>query len=232
MGPENKEEKSLVPQAQAAIVMPAVSADKALAAWKEYEDLKNKICTPNDKQDIGGKIYLKKSYWRKIATFFNLSLECVKETRQELGIGFTYLISYKAIAGNGRFSYGDGSCSSDEKGITKTEHTTRATAHTRAYNRAVSNLVGGGEVSAEEIIASEAVIVKDDKAPAKTQSQNAKPNAATPKQIAAIESMAKKHNVNLPDYLTDKVNVDSVNDLTRATASTVISVLSAEVYGT
>jgi hypothetical protein len=38
-----------------------------------------------------------------------------------------------------------------EKGRKNTLHNTRSTAETRAFNRAVSNLVGGGEVSAEEV---------------------------------------------------------------------------------
>lgn len=140
----------------APIVTPAVSAEEALAAWKRYEDLKSSIVTANDKQDIQGKTYLKKSYWRKIATFFNLSCECMTDERQDRLDFFTYEITYKATAPNGRFSYGDGACSSNEKGLEKTEHNTRAIAHTRAYNRAVSNLVGGGEVSYEEVVASTA----------------------------------------------------------------------------
>lgn len=133
------------------IVMPVVSPEEAVEAWKKYEALKSKIVTDKDVQKIQGKDYLKKSYWRKIATFFNLSCECMEEHRAADNDFFTYVVTYKATAPNGRFSYGDGACSSTEKGLTKTEHNTRSIAHTRAYNRAVSNLVGGGEVSAEEM---------------------------------------------------------------------------------
>jgi hypothetical protein len=151
---EEMEEKNIE---VAKIVKPAVSTEEALQSWKQYEDLKARIITENDVQKIQGKDFLKKSYWRKIATFFNLSLECVKEERQMSADVFTYLITYKASAPNGRFAYGDGACSSNEKGLEKTEHNTRSTAHTRGFNRAVSNLVGGGECSAEEIVAENTV---------------------------------------------------------------------------
>lgn len=145
------EEERKPAQEIAPIVMPAVSTQKALEAWKAYEDLKAKVVTKNDVLQIQGKDFLKKSYWRKIATFFNLSLELISEDRQQNGSFFNYRATYRAIAPNGRFVYGDGACSSDEKGLIKSEHNTRAIAHTRAFNRAVSNLVGGGEVSAEEV---------------------------------------------------------------------------------
>lgn len=143
-----EQEKTLV---VAPIVTPAVSPEEAVAAWKKYEALKVSIISDEDIQVIEGKKFLKKSYWRKIATFFNLSCECVKEDRIKDAAGLTYLVTYKATATNGRHTYGDGSCSSKEKRLVKTEHNTRAIAHTRACNRAVSNLVGGGEVSAEEV---------------------------------------------------------------------------------
>jgi hypothetical protein len=62
-----------------------------------------------------------------------------------------YEITIKAIAPNGRFSFGVGSCSSNERKFTHQEHNVRSTAHTRAKNRAISDLVGGGEIFAEEM---------------------------------------------------------------------------------
>lgn len=46
-----------------------------------------------------------------------------------------------------------------------TEHNIRGHAHTRAYNRAVSNLVGFGEVSAEEVARDEHATVEEPAAP-------------------------------------------------------------------
>ena len=44
-----------------------------------------------------------------------------------------------------------GSCASNERRFAHIDHDVRAIAHTRSKNRAVADLVGGGEVSAEEI---------------------------------------------------------------------------------
>jgi len=137
---------------QQPIVMPAVSPEQALEAWKKYQALKEKIKTPEDIQLINGKEYLKKSYWRKVARFFNLSIEIVDEKKEDLGDGkFAYNFRARAIAPNGVFAEGAGSCDNSEKGINKSIHNTRTIAETRAWNRAVSNLVGAGEVSAEEM---------------------------------------------------------------------------------
>ncbi len=134
------------------IVMPAVSAEKAVEAFNAYQELANKIIRPEDIQKISGKDFKKKSFWRKCQRFFNLSLEKREERRAEISNGFAYHFTYRAIAPNGAFIDGCGSCSSDEKGLIKTEHNTRAIAETRAKNRAIADLVAFGEVSAEEII--------------------------------------------------------------------------------
>ena len=62
------------------IVMPAVSAQGAADAWKSYQELKAKIVDKEkDIQVIGKEEFLKKSYWRKLATFFNISTEIIEE---------------------------------------------------------------------------------------------------------------------------------------------------------
>jgi hypothetical protein len=63
----------------------------------------------------------------------------------------------RAIAPNGQYGDGYGYCSLDEgrfkswRGRQKLENDLRTTATTRAKNRAISDLVGMGELSAEEI---------------------------------------------------------------------------------
>jgi hypothetical protein len=57
----------------------------------------------------------------------------------------------KAISPDGRYAEGFGNCSKFERGFTKHNHDIPSTAMTRAINRAVSDLIGAGEVSAEEI---------------------------------------------------------------------------------
>lgn len=183
---ETTENTAIVPQAlNQAIVMPSVTPEEAVRAWNEYENLKKAIVKPEDIQKIEGKDFLKKSYWRKIATFFNLSTEVVKEKREQIGKTFVWHFTVRAIASNGRFAIGTGSCDAYEKAslidgkymkkgkVTKwgktvagksypvefewepatpnSIHNIRSTAETRATNRAISNLVGGGEVSAEEV---------------------------------------------------------------------------------
>ena len=87
-----------------------------------------------------------------VSIFFNLSLELREEKRAEDKNGvFTYKFVYRAKAPNKAFVDGTGTCSSNEKGLLKTEHNTRAIAETRAKNRAIADLVAFGEVSAEEV---------------------------------------------------------------------------------
>lgn len=133
------------------IVRPAITPEKAEEAWDSYLALKQRIAKPSDIQRIGQQQFYKKSYWRKIATFFNLSVEVNGEKKEIEGANTIYHFTCRATAPNGRFADGSGSCDMYEKGRKNTIHNTRSTAETRAFNRAVSNLVGGGEVSAEEI---------------------------------------------------------------------------------
>ena len=66
---------------------------------------------------------------------------------------------------------GDGSCfSSEKRGRGQaTVHNVRAHAHTRAFNRAVANLVGFGEVSAEEMEGSGEALPSSQPAPDKLE---------------------------------------------------------------
>lgn len=160
-----------VPQQQSGIVMPVMNGAQALEAWGQYQDLINKVCVDEDYQMIQDKKFRKKSGWRKIATFFNLSVDKVDESKEQIGDAIVWHFTLKATAPNGRYSVGSGSCDMFEKAQLRdgkymswnkwkkifepatpnSLHNIRSTAETRAYNRAVSNLVGGGEVSAEEI---------------------------------------------------------------------------------
>ncbi len=144
------------------LVSPLVDPSAAKAAIQQYEALKAAIVRPDDvlvmkSRDKNGNVtsrdFLKKAFWRRVATCFGLSLELVSQERgfDEQGHLF-YSVMYKAIAPNGRTMDADGYCSTAENGRDKwPEHNVRATAHTRAKNRAISDLVGGGEVSAEEM---------------------------------------------------------------------------------
>ena len=118
--------------------------------------------------------FRKKAYWRAVAIAFNLRVECVRSERISVGDDWGFEVVYRAIRPNGTYAEGDGGCMASEKVVYKwknvdgrnvktdevdelkskqnaTIHNIRSHAHTRAFNRAVSNCVGFGEVSAEEV---------------------------------------------------------------------------------
>ena len=126
-------------------------------AFEEYRKIQGALdkAMPDCLMKIQGRDFRKKNYWRAIATAFNLTVTLKSELRAEHGDDWGYVVVYNAAASNGRSADGDGSCFASEKhGAQATVHNVRAHAHTRAYNRAVSNLVGFGEVSAEEMLQS------------------------------------------------------------------------------
>ena len=153
------EEHSVAIREKMDIVRPVVSVKEALESWNAFLELKAAILTPDDRQRIGDKSFTKKSGWRKIASFFNLTDEVRDSqivwdddemaTKQREVVYAEFII--RATAPNGRYAEGWGSCSASERKFTKPNHDIPATAQTRAKNRAISDLVGGGEVSAEEM---------------------------------------------------------------------------------
>jgi len=133
------------------LIRPAASVADIVIAWQDYQNLKTKLLNENDYQMISGKNCIKKSGWRKIQTAFSISDELMNEERKEFKDYFIYEVTVKATAPNGRFAFGIGSCASNERKFSHVEHDVRSTAHTRAKNRAIADLVGGGDVSAEEV---------------------------------------------------------------------------------
>jgi hypothetical protein len=152
----------LVPHvATRAEVMRPLNSDELVTAFAEYQKLRGRLLTKEDYQDAGrGKSFVKKSGWRKIATAFGLNTEILHSSveRDENGDPTRAELWVRAIAPNGRYADGDGYCSVTEDRFSgprgnksKLENDLRGTAKTRATNRAISDLVGMGEVSAEEI---------------------------------------------------------------------------------
>jgi hypothetical protein len=136
-------------------VMPLVSPEKAAEQWRLFEALKAKLLGVEDYQDIAGKRYIKRSGFRKIAVYFGISDRILKEERTERPDGsFFWKIEVEAYAPNGRACVGVGACDSLERRFAHAEHDVYATAHTRAKSRAISDLVAGGAVSAEEVLSS------------------------------------------------------------------------------
>ncbi|MFQ5515931.1 MAG: hypothetical protein ACE5FG_16105 [Myxococcota bacterium] len=148
-------ELAIVEEPTASIVRVA-SIDGAVDALQEYRTLQKRLdeAMPECRVKIRSKWFRKKDYWRAIKTAFNLSVELVSEARfsTDDGEDWGYSIVYRATAPNGAACCGDGACQASEKRTGQdTVHNVRAHAHTRAVNRAISNLVGFGEVSAEEM---------------------------------------------------------------------------------
>jgi hypothetical protein len=139
------------------VIRPVASPEEVLAAWQQFQELKRSLLTLDDYQDVQGRARIKKSGWRKIAAAFGISDELLREERRERELSpggsryFIWEISVRAIAPNGRYADAVGSCASNERRFAHLDHDVRAVAHTRAKNRAVADLVGGGEVSAEEL---------------------------------------------------------------------------------
>jgi len=135
------------------VVRPAVDTATAIATWKAFQELKQKIKTADDVVNIKGHEYLTKSFWRKIATFFNLSNRVVKKEEKLNDKGRVMSVYYEVEvrAPNGRTTIGVGVCSRFERQFAHPEHDIVAMAHVRALNRAISDMVAGGECSAEEL---------------------------------------------------------------------------------
>lgn len=133
-------------------VRPLHTPEQAAKAWNLFLELKQKLLTSDDYQNISGKKFIKKSGFRKIAVAFNLSDTILESKRIDSEDGsFTWRIVVEVQAPNRRICTGVAVCDSKERKFAHVEHDVFATCHTRAKNRAISDMVAGGVVSAEEV---------------------------------------------------------------------------------
>lgn len=133
-------------------VQPLVSPEQAAAGWQLFLDLKKRLLTTDDYQTISGKKFITKSGFRKIAVAFNLSDRIIESERiNRDDDSFYWRIVVEIEADNGRRSTGVAICDSKERKFAHVEHDVFATCHTRAKNRAISDMVAGGVASAEEM---------------------------------------------------------------------------------
>lgn len=143
---------ALIPQGtEQAILKPVSSVENIIDAYREYNRLKDNLLIEGDYQVIKNKKCIKKSGFRKLATAFGISTEIVRENRINFEKYFVYEITVRATSPNGRFSEACASCASNEKEFSHLENDVRATAQTRGTNRAIADLIGSWEVSAEEL---------------------------------------------------------------------------------
>ena len=185
-------------------------------------------------KDRAGKSYErdfpKKSAFRKLALFYGVSTELVSSARTDRpDSSFTWGYIIKASVtnkeGKTRFTTGEGTCDSKEMsrgeyGNVRVEHDTRATAWTRAVNRAVSDLIGFGQVSAEEmtpggtteprkVIDADARIVEDQPPPGVPAPQS---TAAKERTLAPIK-IPDKVSANWVKYSLEELGVNTTDKL-------------------
>lgn len=129
----------------------AFKAQQSLAA--AYDKACAALIGPNDVQVEKGREFKKKSAWRKLARHFTISTNLVSSAMEYLEHDYVATVVVRAAAPWGQYAEAVGACSkSEESGRrTITIADALATAETRATNRAVSNLIAMGEVSAEEM---------------------------------------------------------------------------------
>ena len=160
-------ETAIVPIQQ--VFMP-IDVGGAVRTWQAYQELCRLVLDENDYAIIRGKKARKRSGWTKLRRFLGVTADIQQEDRFELDHGddWGYRFTVRAFDASSRYEDSDGACTYSElkanydaakakgkDGIPPTEHNVRAKALTRAKNRATSDFLGAGEVSAEELDAPE-----------------------------------------------------------------------------
>ena len=184
-----EEGKAIVLPEQADRAVVPVDVERLVAIVDAFDKFKAMVLKESDYwlDRKENKRRVKKSGWLKYALACNLNLEKVdeREVDKEMPPGSgnwvtIYHFDYRAIAQTGRYAEGSGSASTSEREESgKMLHDTRSLAQTRAMKRAISNLVGGGEVSAEEIMGPGRRYVESNQRNVKTKPKN-KPKEKVP----------------------------------------------------
>jgi hypothetical protein len=120
-----------------------------------YIQVCQQLLNDSDYAIIGKTKFRKRTGWAKLRRAFNVGIEVLGEEYINHGDVWGYQFMVRASLPTGRRETGDGACFSDEFGrgnIRATHHNVRAKALTRAKNRATSDILGAGDVSAEELL--------------------------------------------------------------------------------
>ena len=147
--------------------------DVAIEQWDAYQKLCKGLLNETDYQEIivkekdedGNYVkvkrhFKKKSAWQKLSRAFNVDTTIVDRSLERTKMGRVREAYYciRATLPNGRSVESDALCSRSERGKDKvSDHTIMSTAKTRATNRAIAELIGAGEVSAEEMTAEKVI---------------------------------------------------------------------------
>jgi hypothetical protein len=157
--------------------------------FERIQELKQRLVDPTtDVIRIANKPYILKSGWRKLAFAFNLSDEILREEKEEKNGEVIYRIWCKVTAPNGRSVVAVGSASSRERKFVHEAHDPYALAHTRSKNRAISDILGLGEVSGEEVIGVEEEKVREVEVVNVDEKQRAEPSV----KVGEVKPEAKK----------------------------------------
>ena len=134
------------------VVSLAVTPEKLVEFYKQYEDIKKRLLTKNDYVDINGVEAIAKSGWFKLGVAFNLDTLIIKEERTLSDDGIiTWQIDVQCRAPNGRLVQEVGICDDgprDREGVA--EHVVKAMAMTRATERAYIKMLGAPDMAADD----------------------------------------------------------------------------------
>jgi hypothetical protein len=209
------------------IVAP-LNIDRLAYAFKKFEDFKRRLLTRDDSIEIKGRQYLKKSAWRKWALACAVSDEILSYERvppqgKDQDGNFSYRVVVRAFhTPTGRSSVGVAVASkAEKKEWAHEEHDIFALCHTRAKNRAIADLVGGGEVSAEEMISSEP--------PRESQAGEATPPPSTSTPICPGET-PETWTVHVP-ITKDVVTIPGVKQIPLINGTTAIGMINVLADG-
>ena len=153
MAVKKKNENEIVVVEQDSAAISTVNVDQALEEWNAYQKITELMLDETDYQQIQGRAFKKKSAWRKYARAFNITTEIIDKDIVKTDKGAVKEASFivRATLPTGRYADGWGNCSRQEGNKAHPNHDIPATAMTRATNRAIADLIGAGEVTAEEI---------------------------------------------------------------------------------
>jgi hypothetical protein len=130
-----------------------IDIDMAVALYEKFEEAKRRLATPSDIQIYNGnRKFYKKAFWRKVSTAFYVEDRILSVETFQIG-NETICRAIVEATWNGRSITDIGVYSSKEftgKRVFNIPDL-ESSAVTRAKNRAISDVVGGGEVSAEEV---------------------------------------------------------------------------------
>ena len=215
-----------------------LTAPGALEQQQKLMDLYDRACRalvgPNDVQRDGDREFKKKSAWRKLGRFFGVSTEIVKIEsgwewdEQEHVRHFVARVIVRGTAPWGQSVEAVGLCSTRELRFysrgqpnpvarAKAEHDCEATAATRATNRAISDLIAAGEVSAEEVNAGH-----PDDAPSDRKARQ-DDGPASGRQVSYIRDLLRSRVV--PTEHADEIRTRLERGLSKSEARRVIGYL-------